>query len=171
MFYIYLASKIIFSCTYQGRAKKNVSLTYREWFLDDKLISVIAAYTPFGFLCWRIFYNVPINAFSVRQFLKDDLAQYVNSSSVILADNASVHKKYEALLALQTVSNDRYSFLASYSPRLSSIEAGFANVWNCVQGFENQALLRSEPLTVLHYAFWIYSIYGPRGNQGVSYCI
>ena len=127
---------------FQGRSLPVEELNYYEWHLNDKLVSVIAAFSPFGFLCWRIFYDTPINAASVRQFLEDDLARYINKNTIVLLDNASIHKTFDTLDVLHNVCNSRYAFITAYSYRYSPVERGFGLVWNYVQGYEDQARLQ-----------------------------
>ena len=67
------------------------------------------------------------------------MAPFISDISIVLVDNASIiHKKYDALNALQQTTRNRYAFIPVYSPPLSPIERGLSNVWNFVQGYEDQ---------------------------------
>lgn len=158
---------IFLSIFKKGRAPKNSPATFWEYRIDKKLVSVIAAYTPFGFCCWRIFYDKPISAESVREFLRMDLANWLSKhpDTVVLADNASVHKSVRAWEALNSVTNGRWATVPEYSPRFSPVERGFANMWKFLQGMEPRRI-QLDPLIALHDALFEYSVEGPRGYTG-----
>ena len=99
----------------------------REWVISGSILSVVALYSPRGFLRGRFFLN-NINHHSVKLFLKNDLSALIADDTVTLVDNASIPKESSTLALLEEVTRGRYAFASAYSNRLKPIERGFANV-------------------------------------------
>jgi hypothetical protein len=107
------------------------------------------------------------------RWMRIDLANWLSKypDTVVLSDNASVHKRFRGREALNNVTNGRWVTVPEYSPQFSPIERGFANVWKFLQGMEPHRI-QLDPLIALHDALFEYSADGPRGYTGkLSYLI
>jgi transposase len=132
-----------------------------EWSINGIQFSVIAALCPLGFLCWRIFYGT-IDHKCIEIFLEKDLAKCLDHNSIVLADNASVHKTDSTLESFRKVTRDQYIFIPRYCPRLSPIENAFSLVWSEVRRNEMQAA--ADSIGTVHRAFLKYSVSGTQGH-------
>jgi transposase len=137
-----------------------------QWQIGGKMISVIAAYSTQGFLCWRVHYGTPINHRSVVEFLNQDLKPFLDlwPKMLVLSDNASIHHEYDAVDVLSNVTGGRYKFLSTYSPDFDPIEKGFSNVWNRVQAKPYDEVLK-HPIAAINEAFENYSFRGEGGPR------
>lgn len=125
--------------------------------------STIAAYTPMGFICWTV-YNTTITGMQVQDFLFTDVRPFMNDSSFIVLDNASVHKTDEVKAALEVIAPAQYTYCAPYSPELKPVELGFANVKRWLREHEQEAV--QAPLDYINQAFSLYSVNGARSSAG-----
>jgi hypothetical protein len=73
-----------------GRCASNEELVGLEWRIDGFQYSAIAAYSPHGFLDWRI-YMEGMNHYSFEDFISLDLQPFVTADSILMFDGASIH--------------------------------------------------------------------------------
>ena len=137
-----------------------------EFKIKSIQFSVVAAYSPRGFLTWRIFQGT-VDHQSVMLFLRNDLQDMLGEGDVVIADNASVHKTEETIRELSTITAGNYAFLPPYSPRLAPIEHGFANMWEEVRKHERDAEI--DPIRVVNAAFYKYSVAGSHGHVAAGH--
>ncbi len=71
----------------------------QHFFINGKSFSVIAAYSPIGFLCWSI-YGDTVSSTEFLHFLTTELHIYLNDESHIILDNATIHKTAAVLSEL-----------------------------------------------------------------------
>jgi transposase len=150
-----------------GRAPSGEDAVIWEFSIKNIQFSVIAAYTPLGFIAWRI-YDGTVAHDSFERFLLDDLSPIITDSDIVILDNASVHKTSTTLGVLHDVTNGgNYAFTPPYENRLAPIEHGFANMWEEVRKHEHEAMI--SPMKVVHDAFTKYSIIGSHGHVAKSH--
>ena len=123
---------------------------------------VIAAYTPFGFICWEIYTDENIDAVKFQEFLNGRLRLALRPRLFGLIDNARIHKTEESLQALEVEFNGRYMFSVSYCPIDKPIERGFSCVKKYIRDNEIAAL--NSPIRMINEAFQLYSVFGERGD-------
>lgn len=132
--------------------------------IGNRSFSVIAAYTPFGFLCWQIVEGT-FNSHNFMYFIQSMLSNYLTPNSCVLLDNASVHKTEEAIHVIENATNGQYEFVPAYSPDLKPIEKGFANIKWWLRTHENQHA-HNDPIGFIDMAFRLYSVANPHGFRG-----
>ena len=80
----YLVSRYCFTC-----------LLYKIITFYFSLTSInIAAYSPFGFVCWQIYLST-VGSAEVIHFITQILAPYLTESSHLILDNAKNQRNYE----------------------------------------------------------------------------
>lgn len=128
--------------------------------IGGKAYTVIAAYTPLGFISWEIFEG-PVTHNEFKHFIETNVAPLVNEDSIGLLDNASIHKTVDVFTALNTIFQGGFMFSPPYSCDLKPIELGFSNVkhWLC----ENEEDAARDPIGAINHAFYRYSIYSEPG--------
>jgi hypothetical protein len=132
-----------------------------EWAFAGGMVSVVAAYSIYGFIAWRFFFD-NVNQHSVSFFLEHDVRPLLFRDSVVLADNARIHKTAGTLQVLNRVTNGQYLFNAAYCPFFNPIERGFGNVLN--EARLHEQLASRDPVGVLQRAFLKYSATGSHGH-------
>lgn len=133
--------------------------------INGDYFTVIAAYTPYGFLCWEIIKNDTNDAEKFENFLRNRFAHAVNAiqDPFLAIDNAAIHKTLAVLAALEEVMEGKYRFSSPYSPQDKPVERGFANIKNYLREHEDEVSL--DPEAWINKAFELYSIGGERGHE------
>jgi len=158
-------SAVKFEARY-GYAQTDHRAPLFHWLIGGEVCSVIAAYSAFGFLVWRIFFS-PLNHHSVEQFLTVDLPVVLMPDSVVIGDNAATHRHPDTVETLDHVTNGGYLFTTPYAPELKPIERGFGCVWKEIQSrYQEIATGRISKITLVQESFYKYSILGSKGVDG-----
>jgi hypothetical protein len=128
--------------------------------------SVIALYSPFGFLYWKIIPNTT-NALIFQDFVLE-IGQNVQLSpdAFCILDNCAIHKTRDSILVLENVFRGQWRNLAAYSPDWNPIELGFSQVKRFLRRYENNYLV--DPLTTINAAFYLYSTNGARSFRAMG---
>jgi hypothetical protein len=147
-----------------GRCPAGERVYIAEWELDGRTYSAIAAYSPYGFLTWRIYMD-SINHYSFEDFVQFDVEPFMLPGTMVILDGASVHGTPTTGAILESVTNGNYKVVAPYSHELSPIEKGFSLIWGYVRQHYKEA--QEDPLGVIDDAFHQYSIRGPLGYKGL----
>jgi transposase len=150
-----------------GWALRGEPATKLQFVLGGKTYSVMASYTPVGFLAWGI-YEGAIDADTFQEYLRQELRPRRKLGwNVGIFDNARIHKAPKSLRAIDEVFGGMYDFCAAYSPDLKPCERGFSNVRNYLREHEDEAM--HDHLGWLNHAFWMHSMWGPRADRGSCY--
>ena len=92
-------------------SESNTRAHVLEWAFAGGTLSVVAAYSMYGFVAWRFFLN-NVNQHSTSFFLEQPL---LLEDNVTLVDNASVHKAPGTLTVLDQVTRGKYVFVVKRS--------------------------------------------------------
>ena len=148
--------------TRYGRAPVGKPCIIRQIVIGTRTFSTIAAMTPFGFLCWRIFEgNVAADQF--RGFLEDILQPYITINNWVLLDNAAQHHTEETRAELERVTHGQYYYVPPYSPHLKPVERGFKLVKEWIRSHEEEAI--QDPVQYINLAFQNYAINGAAADS------
>lgn len=145
-----------------GWAPRGMDAVVTQLAIGGHTYNVLAAYTPGGFLTWKIFVDETVDAPKFIDWLHGELQPVLRHNAFCIIDNARLHKTPASLAALEAVFNGLYAFCAPYSPLDKPIEKGFANIKNFLREHEAEAVL--NPMLWIRRAFDLYSIVGERGH-------
>jgi hypothetical protein len=100
-----------------------------------------------------------------ESFLRLDVHPFITDKSFTILDNASVHTTSNTKRVLDEVCGGRWKTVPPYSPDLSPIEIGFANVWRYVRKHHSSAMGGTDAaIRLINRAFLEYSCV--RGYKG-----
>ena len=154
-----------------GWAERGRDAIYRQIAIAGHNYSVLATYTPFGWLCWKVFVDETINSAKFVDYMENTLQPLLRAGAYGLLDNARIHKTPEALASIEIVFDGKYVFSAPYANMDKPVELGFANVKLFLRDHEDEAVV--QPLHWINQAFLKYSIHGDSGlvayNHFASY--
>jgi transposase len=145
-----------------GWSTRGNPCVHTQFVLGNRHFSSIAAYTPFGFLCWQIIEGGDGGAF--RGFLQDFLERYILDDHIAIIDNAKIHKTDESLAVLERVFGGRYIFRPANSPDYKPIELGFADIKRFLRGHEYEAI--NSPIRWINNAFDYFAVNGEGRGRG-----
>jgi transposase len=131
--------------------------------IEGRQYSVIAAYSPNGFICWDIIEGSVDSQIFVR-FMRETLADYLIPSNVALLDNAAIHRSEASMDCIRDVFSEKYQFSPPYSPDFKPIELGFSNVKNWLREHSYDAV--RNPIVFINEAFLHYAIGAPKSDAG-----
>eukprot|EP01038_Epipyxis_sp_PR26KG_P017401 gene17401-24052_t len=141
-----------------GYCQKSKRCVHTQFIINGSHFSVIAAYTPFGFLCWEIIEGAVCDSDFIH-FLHVKFAPLISpDDAVVLVDNCSIHKTVLSLEALEIVSNGYFEFCAPYSPDYKPIERGFCLIKMEIRSHEDEAV--QDPVFYINAAFDLYKVGG-----------
>ena len=123
--------------------------------------STIAAVSPLGFLCWRI-YDGNIGQEEFIEFINVSLAPFIIPDHVVVLDNASIHHALATRVVLELALHGNFFYSARYSPHLKPMEPCFALVKNWIRDHEDEAVL--NPLAYINQTFNLFAIGGERAQ-------
>jgi hypothetical protein len=151
----------------RARTKKGKRAFRKDWIINNVRFSIIAVYTPAGFLCWK-FYYANVTHLHFIDFLENSVKKYILPENVMLFDNASVHTEVSALRKMNEITNGNHKRVPPYACRLSPVERGFSQVWSYVRKNGKEAMVYPE--RVINRSFELYSINGAKGYKGKFIC-
>lgn len=131
--------------------------------IGDRAYSTIAAYTPLGFVAWKV-YSGEVTSVEFADFIDSCISPALNLNSIGVFDNASIHKARVSLASLERAFHGKYVFCPAYSPELKPIEKAFGLVKRNVR--DNEASVIGDPVHLIHESFRLYSVHGERGSTG-----
>ena len=135
-----------------------------QFVVRGKHYTIIAAVTPHGFICHRIF-DGPVNDEAFVEFL-EFLLPYVEPNQYGILDNASIHRTVDTRTKLEEVFNGRYRFCAPYSPHLKPIEKCFKLVKGWIEGMEmTNPEQYDDPIMLINAAFDQFSVGRQHANS------
>jgi len=149
-----------------GWSRRGERAVIPQFVLGDKRYSVMAAYTPYGFLYWEIIEGSSFNGESFVSFL-GRLSRLIRVDfHFAIVDNASIHKTDDSLHALDETFNGLYLFVAPYSPDMKPIELGFSLVkaYLCELERLHPFDIHDNPIHFINDAFQRFSITGQCGH-------
>jgi hypothetical protein len=157
---------------------------YTQFVIAGKHYNVIAAYTPFGFLCHEV-YEGSVTSDDYSDFIKNKLKPRLTNEHFAIVDNCSIHKTDKAMAAMEeaftgnqpfqmvyvhhhyslsSYNVGQFDFCAAYSADLKPCERGFSNVKRAIRA--NSRFAEANPIEAINQAFALYSVGGPRGHTG-----
>lgn len=74
----------------RGRTKKGKKAHRKDFIINDKHFTIMAAYTPKGFLCWK-FFHFNCNQFHFINILDIFVTKFIQPQHCMMYDNASIH--------------------------------------------------------------------------------
>lgn len=107
-----------------GYAPKGVTPTLTQPANRGTNISCLVAITLNGVLCYQL-YDGPVNSNDFMHFLQVRLLPVITNNSIIIMDNARIHKSAAMNTFMRTI-NMRIEYLPPYSPQLNPIEEYFS---------------------------------------------
>jgi transposase len=150
----------------KGWSTVGTHAVYTQIVIGITTVPVVAAYTPFGFLAWELYYDSVTGA-HIADFIERKVKPFLSEDSFGIFDNASNQRTELARDAMEDAFSGRYRFCPAYSPWLKPIERGFSNVKRMIQ--KNDIEGQVNPIGLINRCFHHYSFEGEGGFEGDIY--
>jgi hypothetical protein len=130
--------------------------------------SIISAYTPFGFVSWRI-HTGTITSSEVLDFIEQDVAPALVPENFVILDNAANHGTLPVRRALEHVTQGNWDYSASYSYEYKPCEKGLSMVVTEIRSRVHECQTLQDCIDLIHASFELYSIRGERGHLAFNH--
>ena len=146
----------------RGWSTRGQDAVYTQITIAGHSYSVLASYTPFGWICWTVYVDESIDSAKFIHYMENTLSPVLVDRAFGLLDNARIHKTPEALACIEVVFDGHYIFSAPYANMDKPVELGFANIKGFLRQHEDDAVV--QPLLWINKACERYSIRGEFGH-------
>lgn len=128
--------------------------------IGNRSFSLIIAVSQLGIVSWNLVEGT-ISEIEFQHFL-NSLRARIFPESVLILDNASIHRTENTQLLLEEISHGRFYYASKYSPQFMPHERVLALIKNEVRERENQALL--FPVETITQVVSLFTIGGVRSR-------
>ena len=125
--------------------------------------SIISAYTPFGFLSWRI-HTGSITSKEVLDYIEQDVAPALRPGHFVILDNAANDGTLPVRTALEHVTQGNWDYCAPYSYDYKPCEKGLSMVVMTIRSKAHECQSLQDCVDLIHESFDLHSIGGERGH-------